>query len=156
MLFVLSACSPFTLMEKRVFQEGHKNCDFVLEWLGRCLLSIRIWNGTRFWWWGGGRWYVLSMTHWFEETANINRKWDPGVEVRFGGIKNDSQEAVEVWGKELCWEDGLHSMVRGETGTCTEVCLRSPLQGLPTTMQASAPDAALPDPSHGHVFPSIP
>lgn len=112
-------------------------------------------NGTWFWWWWGGRWYDLSMTHWLEKTANIARKWDPGVEVRFGWHK-------ECLPKKLLWkceENNYSGRVdyiawREERQGHVQKCASTfHCQGLPTTMQASVLDAALPDPSQDHALP---
>ena len=40
---------------------------------------------------GGGRWYVLSVTHWLEESAKISRKWKPRVE----------KFSWKMWGRKL-------------------------------------------------------
>lgn len=149
---------PFTLMEKRQFQEGHKN-GVILS------LSVwedvypesryGVWNGTWFWWWWGGRWYVLSMTHWLEETTNISRKWDPRIEVRFEWHKKMTPKEV-VWkyeeknysgkGDYITWREEWQG--HNQNWTSTFHC-----KGLPTMMQAPVLDAALPDPSNNHAFP---
>ena len=80
---------------------------------------------------GGGRWYVLSVTHWLEESAKISRKWKPRVE----------KLSWKMWGRKLL-RQGV------ETGTTYWGVLKLPAaKDPPPPVQASVWRAAQ-DPSH--------